>query len=255
MRGTGFLSLHGVDKRFPLKEGELHVLDDISLDIRQGEFVSIVGGSGCGKSTLLRLLVGLEEASGGSLRLDGVPIRGTDPARGIVFQDHRLYPWLTVEDNVLLALANSPLDKAERLARVHAHLELVGLRHFARAWPAQLSGGMSQRVAIARGLVNRPKVLLLDEPFGALDALTRAQLQDELARIWQTEGITTVLVTHDVDEAVLLGDRVVVMEPRPGRIRRIVPVNLPHPRHRDHPRLAELRSDILQDFTRRQAIA
>lgn len=248
MRGTGFLSLHGVDKRFPLKEGELHVLEDISLDIRQGEFVSIVGGSG--KSTLLRLLVGLEEASGGSLRLDGAPIRGTDPARGIVFQDHRLYPWLTVEDNVLLALANSPLDKAERLARVHAHLELVGLGSFAKAWPAQLSGGMSQRVAIARGLVNRPKVLLLDEPFGALDVLTRAQLQDELARIWQTEGITTVLVTHDVDEAVLLGDRVMVMEPRPGRIRRIVPVGLPHPR-----RLAELRSDILQDFTRRQAIA
>ncbi|MBB3103224.1 ABC transporter ATP-binding protein [Azomonas macrocytogenes] len=247
---SDFLSLRQVDKRFPVEDGELHVLDDISLNIRQGEFISIVGGSGCGKSTLLRLLVGLEQASGGSLQLDGAPIEGTDPERGIVFQDHRLYPWLTVEDNVLLALLNSPLSKAERLQRVHEHLRLVGLEAFARAWPAQLSGGMSQRVAIARGLVNRPKILLLDEPFGALDALTRAQLQEELARIWLAEGITTVLVTHDVDEAVFLGDRVVVMQPRPGKIGRIVEVDLPHPRHRDHPRLHELRSDILRDFAR-----
>jgi len=249
MSHNGFLTLHGVNKRFPLKDGELSVLEGISLDIRQGEFISIVGGSGCGKSTLLRLLVGLEEASGGSLLLDGAPIRGTDPERGIVFQDHRLYPWLNVEDNVLLALANSSLSKAERLETVHRHLELVGLKHFARAWPAQLSGGMSQRVAIARGLVNRPKILLLDEPFGALDALTRAQLQEELARIWLAEGITTVLVTHDVDEAVFLGDRVVVMEPRPGRIRRIVEVGLAHPRQRDDYRLSELRNDILKDFS------
>jgi sulfonate transport system ATP-binding protein len=253
MSKTDFLTLDGVDKRFAVKDGELSVLENISLNIRQGEFISIVGGSGCGKSTLLRLLVGLEEASAGRLLLDGVPIRGTDPERGIVFQDHRLYPWLSVEDNVLLALANSPLSSAERLDAVHRHLELVGLQNFTRAYPAQLSGGMSQRVAIARGLVNRPKILLLDEPFGALDALTRAQLQEELARIWLAEGITTVLVTHDVDEAVFLGDRVVVMEPRPGRIKRIVEIDPPHPRRREDYRLAELRNDILQDFSQHQA--
>ncbi len=248
MSTTDFLTLAGVDKRFALPEGELSVLERISLNIRQGEFISIVGGSGCGKSTLLRLLVGLEEASAGTLLLEGKPIQGTDPERGIVFQDHRLYPWLTVEENVLLALINSPLTKAERLETTRRHLELVGLKAFARAYPSQLSGGMSQRVAIARGLVNRPKTLLLDEPFGALDALTRAQLQEELARIWLAEGITTVLVTHDVDEAVFLGDRVVVMEPRPGRIKRIVEVDLPHPRRRDDYRLADLRNDILRDF-------
>ncbi|MHB0818019.1 ABC transporter ATP-binding protein [Stutzerimonas stutzeri] len=253
MSKTDFLTLNGVDKRFAVKDSELSVLENISLNIRQGEFISIVGGSGCGKSTLLRLLVGLEEASAGSLLLDGAPIRGTDPERGIVFQDHRLYPWLNVEDNVLLALANSPLSKAERLDSVHRHLELVGLQHFAKAYPTQLSGGMSQRVAIARGLVNRPKILLLDEPFSALDALTRTQLQEELARIWLAEGITTVLVTHDVDEAVFLGDRVVVMEPRPGRIKRIVEVGLAHPRSRDDHRLDDLRNDILQDFSHHQA--
>lgn len=249
MTAHSFLSLQGVHKSFVLKDGPLPVLQDISLNIRQGEFISIVGGSGCGKSTLLRLLVGLEEASAGSLQLEGEPIRGTDLARGIVFQDHRLYPWLSVEDNVLLALSNSPLSKAQRQQQVHEHLQLVGLQAFAKAWPSQLSGGMSQRVAIARGLVNRPKILLLDEPFGALDALTRAQLQEELARIWLAEGITTILVTHDVDEAVFLGDRVVVMEPRPGRIRRIVDINLPHPRRRDHLSLVQLRNDILQDFS------
>ena len=249
MTAAAFLSLQQVYKSFPVAEGPLPVLQDINLNIRQGEFVSIVGGSGCGKSTLLRLLVGLEEASSGRLLLENEPIRGTDVARGIVFQDHRLYPWLTVEDNVLLALANAPLSKAQRHALVQEHLALVGLSGFAKAWPSQLSGGMSQRVAIARGLVNRPKVLLLDEPFGALDALTRAQLQDELARIWLAEGITTVLVTHDVDEAVLLGDRVVVMEPRPGRIRRVVEVNLPHPRRRDHLELVRLRTEILQNFS------
>lgn len=249
MNAPVFLSLDGVNKRFPLKEGELNVLQDISLNIRQGEFLSIVGGSGCGKSTLLRLLVGLDQASSGQLLLDGQPIRSTDPERGIVFQDHRLFPWLNVTDNVLLALANSPLSKAERLAQVHKHLELVGLGAFAETYPSQLSGGMSQRVAIARGLVNRPKILLLDEPFGALDALTRSQLQEELARIWLAEGITTVLVTHDVDEAVFLGDRVVVMQPKPGRIKRIVEVDLPHPRRRDDHRLSALRNDILQDFS------
>ena len=249
MHTQAFLSLNAVHKHFANAEGDLRVLESISLDIAQGEFISIVGGSGCGKSTLLRLLVGLEHASSGSLFLDGEPIRGTDTTRGIVFQDHRLYPWLTVEENVQLALINSPLSAAQKRETVKHHLKLVGLEAFHRAYPAQLSGGMSQRVAIARGLVNRPKTLLLDEPFGALDALTRGQLQEELARIWRAEGITTVLVTHDVDEAVFLGQRVVVMEPRPGRIKRIVEVDLPHPRERGDYRLAELRNDILQDFT------
>lgn len=249
MTQTGDLRLRGIRKNYLVNDRILEVLDDIELDVRSGEFVSIVGTSGCGKSTLLRLLLGLDSDFAGEILQNGRPIDGTSLSRGIVFQEHRLFPWLTVEQNVGLALENSRLNAAEKRRAIQEHIELVGLAGFEKAYPHQLSGGMSQRIAIARGLVNRPEILLLDEPFGALDPLTRANLQNELQRIWVHEKITMILVTHDVEEAVLLGDRVVIMEPRPGRIRRIVPVNVPHPRDRLDPRLQSVRENVLREFS------
>ena len=244
----GQVQIQQLNKFFPKDGEQLQVLEHINLNIQSGEFISIVGSSGCGKSTLLRLLVGLDAEFQGTILIDGEPVKGTSLERGIVFQDHRLFPWLNVEQNVALALEKSPLSKAEKQELIDYHLELVQLSAFKKAYPSQLSGGMSQRVAIARSLVNRPQILLLDEPFGALDALTRANLQQELQRIWQTEKITSILVTHDVEEAVLLGDRVVVMEPHPGRIKRIVSVDLERPRKREDFRLAAIKNDILRDF-------
>jgi sulfonate transport system ATP-binding protein len=248
---THELHIHGLAKRYAstqAKGGTLQVLQGIDLQVPAGEFLSIVGASGCGKSTLLRLVLGLDDAYEGRIELDGQAITGTSLDRGIVFQDHRLFPWLNVEQNIAVGLRNAPISAKEKRDRVAEHVALVGLEGFEKSWPHQISGGMAQRVAIARGLVNRPRVLLLDEPFGALDALTRSRLQGELQRIWQKEKITMLLVTHDVEEAVFLGDRVVVMQPHPGRIRRIVDVNLPHPRSRSDPRFIALRDDVLSDF-------
>ena len=246
----GAVSIQHLNKYYPSQSGEsLQVLEDIQLDIQPGEFISIVGSSGCGKSTLLRLLVGLENQYEGQIQVDGKKIFGTDLSRGIVFQDHRLFPWLSVRENVRIALHQSNLSRDQENQLIDEHLELVNLTKFKDAYPSQLSGGMNQRVAIARSLVNRPQILLLDEPFGALDALTRQHLQDELQRIWQSEKITMIIVTHDVEEAVFLGDRVVVMQPHPGRIKRIVNVPVPHPRKREDVRLHNLKNDILSDFT------
>ncbi|MET1114640.1 MAG: ABC transporter ATP-binding protein [Comamonas sp.] len=228
--------------------GSLQVLQDIDLQLPPGEFVSIVGASGCGKSTLLRLVLGLDTEYDGAITLGGASITGPGLERGIVFQDHRLFPWLTVEQNIAVGLRNSSFNARQKRHLIAEHVALVGLEGFEKSFPHQISGGMAQRVAIARGLVNRPRVLLLDEPFGALDALTRARLQGELQRIWQKERITMLLVTHDVEEAVFLGDRVVVMQPHPGRIRRIVNVNLPHPRNRSDPEFIRLRDNVLADF-------
>jgi ABC-type nitrate/sulfonate/bicarbonate transport system ATPase subunit len=249
------VQIRQLDKYFPKDGQDLKVLEQIQLNIQHGEFISIVGNSGCGKSTLLRLLVGLDASFDGQILIDGQPVKGTSLERGIVFQDHRLFPWLNVEQNVALALEKSALSKAEKQELIDYHLELVQLSAFKKAYPSQLSGGMSQRVAIARSLVNRPQILLLDEPFGALDALTRANLQQELQRIWQSEKITTILVTHDVEEAVLLGDRVVVMQPHPGRIKRIVPVELERPRKREDYRIAAIKNDILLDFQEQPELA
>ncbi|OTG84200.1 sulfonate ABC transporter ATP-binding protein [Acinetobacter sp. ANC 4558] len=247
---SGSLRINKVNKYYKRRNEEsFQVLKDISLDIKSGEFISIVGSSGCGKSTLLRLLVGLDNTYVGNIEIDGTEITGTSIKRGIVFQDHRLFPWLSVRENVRVALQNSPLSRIEQDKLIDEHLELVGLTAFQEAYPTQLSGGMSQRVAIARALVNRPSILLLDEPFGALDALTRANLQQELQRIWQAEKITMIIVTHDVDEAVFLGDRIVVMQPNPGQIKRIVPVEIAHPRYRDDVNLAIIRNNILADFS------
>ncbi|SDR43906.1 sulfonate transport system ATP-binding protein [Burkholderia orbicola] len=242
------LDILHVSKHYAQRGAALAVLDDVSLHVRAGEFVTIVGASGCGKSTLLRLVAGLDTDYTGEIHAGGERVRDTSLQRGIVFQDHRLFPWLTVEQNIGAALRNAPLDAAAKRRAIAEHIALVGLNGFEHAFPNQLSGGMAQRVAIARGLVNRPRVLLLDEPFGALDAQTRAKMQNELLRIWEQERITMILVTHDVDEAVYLGDRVVTMAPRPGRIARIVDVALPRPRRRDSPAFARLRDTVLADF-------
>jgi ABC-type nitrate/sulfonate/bicarbonate transport system ATPase subunit len=244
MATPGIIEIVDVKKQYEVDNETLQVLGGLTLSIEPGEFSSIVGVSGCGKSTLLRLLIGLDRDYDGEIRVGGKAVQGTSLDRGIVFQEHRLFPWLTVRENVGLGLTNSTWSDAEKQRAVQEHIELVGLRGFEGAYPHQLSGGMAQRAAIARGLVNRPSILLLDEPFGALDALTRSNLQQELQRIWQTEKISMVLVTHDVDEAVYLGDRVVVLQARPGRIQRVVDVDVPHPRDRNDPRLKTLVDEV-----------
>lgn len=240
------LRIRGLSKTFEQKTGPVLALSGIDLTIAEGQFISIVGGSGCGKSTLLRIIAGFETDYVGEVRLDGQPIHQPGLDRGMVFQEHRLLPWLTVEQNIALGLNGMAPESVRQ--RIDEHLALVGLSGFAKAHPAQLSGGMSQRVAIARALVNRPEILLLDEPFGALDALTRIQMQNEILRIWQAEKTTMVLVTHDIDEAIFLGDQVVVMSSRPGTIRRIIPVHLPRPRDRSSPEFMALRREIYGEF-------
>jgi sulfonate transport system ATP-binding protein len=242
---SGQLDIRHVSKTFRVSGAPVEALSDISLSIRPGEFVSIVGPSGCGKSTLLRMLAGLERGFIGEITQDGRPIMGTALDRGIVFQEPRLFPWATVAQNVGIGLQNAPLSAAEKKTVVAAHIRLVGLQGFERAYPHQLSGGMAQRAAIARGLVNRPQILLLDEPFGALDALTRGKMQIELQQIWAHERITMVLVTHDVDEAVFLGDRVIVLAPRPGRISQIFEVPAKRPRLRTDEDLVHIRNQVL----------
>jgi sulfonate transport system ATP-binding protein len=237
MAGQGHLQIDAVSKQFRVNGTPLNVLDSVDLSVAPGEFLTIVGASGCGKSTLLRLIAGLDTEFQGEVILDGKRVTEPSLDRGLVFQEPRLFPWLTVAQNVALGLLNAGLGKAARNRAVAEHIALVGLTGFKDAYPHQLSGGMAQRAAIARGLVNRPGVLLLDEPFGALDALTRARLQ--------AEGITMLLVTHDVEEAVYLGDRVVVMAPRPGRIAATFDVPQPRPRDRANPALARLRDRVM----------
>jgi sulfonate transport system ATP-binding protein len=242
---TGRIHVAGVTKRFAIARSTLTALSNIDLAIPPGEFVTLVGTSGCGKSTLLRLIAGLERSTSGTVLHDGVAVEGPSLSRGLVFQEPRLFPWMSVADNVGAALANAALSRGEKRALVAEHIALVGLRGFENAWPHQLSGGMAQRAAIARGLINKPDVLLLDEPFGALDALTRARMQDELLGIWVRQRTTMVLVTHDVEEAIYLGERVVVMSPRPGRIKQVFAVALDRPRDRAAPDFARLRGDVL----------
>ena len=239
------LRIQDVSKAFIVSDRRVQALSHVDLDVEQGEFVSIVGASGCGKSTLLRLILGLDTDYEGAIRLEGRRIERPGLDRSIVFQEHRLLPWLTVEANVGAALRQIKGSGAEKRARVEAQLHLVGLQSFAKAYPAQLSGGMAQRVAIARALVTNPKFLLLDEPLGALDALTRLRLQDELLRIVRNRGATAILVTHDVDEAVYVGDRIVIMSPHPGRIASVLPVPKEMSRNRSDPAFLRLRDDVL----------
>jgi ABC-type nitrate/sulfonate/bicarbonate transport system ATPase subunit len=242
---TDAVHVQGVTKIFPAHHGGAPVvaLDNVHLEIRAGEFASIVGASGCGKTTLLRIIAGLEADYEGRLTLGGRPVTGPGPDKGVVFQDHRLLPWLTVEQNIGFGLVGVSAD--ERRARVAKYLGLVGLNGFERAWPSQLSGGMAQRAAIARALVNKPRILLLDEPLGALDAITRIHMQRELEKIWLEEKITMLMVTHDVEEALYLSDTVVVMSSRPGRVRRIQSNPIARPRDRENSVFQDIRRELL----------
>lgn len=214
------LVINNLNKTFDVDNKKVEILKNINLEIKKGEFITIVGHSGCGKSTLLKIIAGLVGYSDGEVIRNGKNVTGPDTDCGMVFQEHRLLPWLKIKDNIGFGLSKSDKNKWNEI--VNRHIELVGLQGFENAYPSQLSGGMSQRAAIARGLVTSPDILLLDEPFGALDALTRVQMQKEILRIWNEEKTTMIMVTHDIDEAIYLGNKVVVMSARPGEIKEII---------------------------------
>ena len=241
------LDISRVSHRFTFNSAPLPVLNNVNLRVQPGEFVALLAPSGCGKSTLLRLIAGLEPPGAGQITANGAVIAGPDPARILMFQDATLYPWRTVWDNAALGLEARGLLKQQR-GKVDDALDLVGLRTFARAYPRQLSGGMAQRVALARALVNDPSLLLLDEPLAKLDSLTRITMQAELIRLWQETGFTGLLVTHDVEEALFMAERVIVFSDRPASVKSEVLVDRPYPRHRGDPYLAELRHHVLEDL-------
>jgi NitT/TauT family transport system ATP-binding protein len=246
-RSTAKISVEGVRKTFELRNEEFVALERVSLDIADNEFVTVVGPSGCGKSTLMNILAGLDEPTAGHARVDGRDVSGPGPERGVIFQQYALFPWLTVRKNIEFGLKVAGLGKAERRERADHFIRLVGLEQFADALPKMLSGGMKQRCAIARAYAVDPSILLMDEPFGALDALTRVKLQEQLLDTWSREKRTVMFITHDVDEAVFLANRVVVMAARPGRIYDVVDVDLPYPRTEEvrlSPEFAELRNRV-----------
>jgi len=223
-----------------------NVLDDVSLEAHQGEFVCLLGPSGCGKSTLLNILAGFLEPTAGEVLIDGQRVQGPDPRRIFVFQERGVFPWLTVEGNIGFGLFD--MNAKERQQRVSQYVDLVGLKGFEKSYPRELSGGMKQRVEVARALAVNPDVLFLDEPFGALDSITRLQMRSELLRIWRAERKTVLFVTHDIEESVQLADRVVVMSARPGRIRRVVDIDIAHPRDLSSRRYIELRDLIFGEI-------
>jgi ABC-type nitrate/sulfonate/bicarbonate transport system ATPase subunit len=242
------LSLREVTKSFPAPDDphtQRLVLDAISLSLEAGELVSLVGPSGCGKSTLLRLIAGLDSADSGELLIENEPITAPSAERGLVFQDPNLFPWLTVRRNVEAGLVARGLLHEKR-GNVNDFIRLVGLETFADSYPHHLSGGMAQRAALARALINDPKVLLLDEPLGALDAFTRMRMQDEVLRLWQMRRTTMLLVTHDIDEAIYMSDRIVIMTQRPGTIDQVIPITLDRPRDRSSSDFLRLRGHILE---------
>jgi NitT/TauT family transport system ATP-binding protein len=226
------VAVRGVTMRYRAKSGDVLALDDVSLDVAPGEFVSLIGPSGCGKSTLLRLVADILAPTAGTIHIDGASPREArkDRAYSFVFQNPVLFPWLTLRENVEFGLKIVGSGKRERAAEAEAMIRLVGLAGFEAAYPSQLSGGMRQRAAIARALTMRPRLLLMDEPFGALDEITRERMNFELLRILEQTGAAVLFVTHSIDEAVILSDRIVVMSPRPGRIEEVVPIDLPRPR-------------------------
>lgn len=243
---TMALVLDSISKSFSLADGStVDALSGISLAVADSEFVSVLGPSGCGKTTLLRIIAGLETPTSGTIALDGERIAGPSPRMAMIFQEYSLYPWRTVIDNIEFGLEIRGMTREERKKRAIEYLDLVGLRDFAGRFPYELSGGMRQRVAVARALAIDPAILLMDEPFGALDAQTRNRLQRELLDIWEKTRKTVLFVTHSVDEAVYLSDRIVVLTPRPGRIREIVPIGLPRPRERTDVAFARIRRYVL----------
>jgi NitT/TauT family transport system ATP-binding protein len=240
------LTIRNLTKEFPVPGKEsILALSNINLTVGDKEFVSVLGPSGCGKTTLLRIIAGLDSATSGSIELDGEIIAGPSPRMAMIFQEYSLYPWRTVRDNVTFGLEVEDMKKAKAREVADQYLHLVGLDEFADRYPYELSGGMRQRVAVARALAIEPEILLMDEPFGALDAQTRNLLQKELLEIWEKTKKTIIFVTHSVDEAVFLADRLVVLTPRPGRICEIIPIDLIRPRNRTSTEFAMLRRQVL----------
>ncbi|WP_431299094.1 ABC transporter ATP-binding protein [Tabrizicola sp. BL-A-41-H6] len=244
----GEVTVRDLSKSFTLNGQRLNVLRDLQLDVRGGEALAIVGPSGCGKTTLLRVLAGLEAPDKGEVLIDGYPVQGLGTERAIIFQEPRLLPWLTVLGNVSFGLTVRGLSPAEAETRAHYYIRLVGLSDFESAYPRQLSGGMAQRVGIARALTVQPEILLLDEPLGALDAMTKLTMQEELSRIWREEKVTMILVTHDLEEAIFLADRVLVLPKGKGAVPRVIEVNLHRPRDRSDPSFVDMRRHLMAQF-------
>ncbi|NQS77165.1 MAG: ABC transporter ATP-binding protein [Methanoculleus bourgensis] len=241
------VTIKDVGKAFPKEDGTAtQALEGVTLEIRDKEFVCLVGPSGCGKTTLLRIIAGLETPTTGSVTIDGSAVTGPDPKRGMVFQEYSLFPWRRVIDNIAFGLEMKGVSREERRQTAEYYLKMVGLSRFRDAYPFELSGGMRQRVAIARALANEPDVLLMDEPFGALDAQTRNRMQKELLCLWKKTEKTIVFVTHSVDEAVYLSDRIIVLSPRPGSVQEIITIPWPRPRDRTSADFAEVRRRVLE---------
>lgn len=244
----GEVTVRDLSKSFALNGQRLNVLLNLSLDIRAGEALAIVGPSGCGKTTLLRVLAGLEVPDSGGVLIDGHEVRGVGTERSIIFQEPRLLPWLTVLGNVSFGLTVRGVARSQAEERARRYIRLVGLADFETAYPRQLSGGMAQRVGIARALTVQPEILLLDEPLGALDAMTKLTMQEELARIWREEKVTLILVTHDLEEAIYLADRVLVLPKEKGAVPRLIDVGLARPRDRSEARFVEMRRRLMAEF-------
>ena len=240
------LQARGISMAFTRDGNVTPVLDNVSMEAAAGEFVCLLGPSGCGKSTMLNILAGFLEPTRGEVLIDGEAVHGPDPRRIFVFQERGVFPWLTVEGNVGFGLFNLPQEERER--KIAYYIKLVGLQGFEKAYPMELSGGMKQRLEVARALAVNPDMLLLDEPFGALDSITRLLMRVELLRIWEAEKKTIVFVTHDIEEAIQLADRVLVMSARPAKIQRVVEIDIPHPRDISSPRYLELRDGIFEQI-------
>jgi ABC-type nitrate/sulfonate/bicarbonate transport system ATPase subunit len=244
----GEVTVRDLSKSFTLNGQRLNVLRDLQLEVRSGECLAIVGPSGCGKTTLLRVLAGLENPDKGEVLIDGHPVQGVGTERAIIFQEPRLLPWLTVLGNVAFGLQVRGTSRDSADARARHYIRLVGLSEFENAYPRQLSGGMAQRVGIARALTVQPEILLLDEPLGALDAMTKLTMQQELSRIWHEEKVTMILVTHDLEEAIYLADRVLVLPGAKGPGPRLIDINLPRPRDRSESTFVEKRRRLMAEF-------
>jgi len=243
------LSINNVKKNFRIKNNTVEVLGGINIEVKSGEFISIVGESGCGKSTLLKMITALEDVTEGEIAIDGETVKAPTEKCSVIFQEPRLFPWLSVEKNIAFTMPKTmPAEEKRRI--VSEHIELVKLNGFEKALPSQLSGGMQQRVSIARALATRPELLLLDEPFGALDAFTRINMQEETLRIWRQEKTTMVLVTHDIDEAIYLSDRIIVLSAKPGVVKADIKVNLDHPRRRSDYEFLQIRRNVMLELFR-----